>query len=373
MSADPNTPHPNDKNSRFLACTSNAILELVAETVENGSPKLHEVQTSPSEIRLSAIAASPDGTRVYATGRGEPDAEGNTGRLLAWERATPGASLKLMGSPVSTRGVTPCYVSLHPTLPLLAVTNFRSPGDRNESPGSVTLFRLDDNGQPLPSVDQVGFPGSGPNLPRQAASHPHSAVFTTSPSVLRVADLGTDSIWSVPMSPDAEKIFGEPARYVAPPGSGPRHMAVVENGHALMYVDEMANHLTWLQPTGALELESVLRTWMMPGPGARGAAADIQVSWDSRFVYATIRGMDEIVGYALDLTAQTMTESVRYSSVGSGPRSLALSPNGHWAALANTSGKQPTLDFLKRDPETGDVERCDLRVTGARLVTALIA
>lgn len=357
--------------SRFLACKRDTVLELAVSTDDKSAPKLVEEQVNPAGMRLSAITLSEDGSRVYGTGRGEADAEGNTGVLMSWKRSGPEEKLEPLGPALSTRGVTPCYIEKHPSLPLLAVANFRSPGDRNSSPGNVSVFRLDDTGKVLDEPSTVSFPGSGPNLPRQAASHPHCVGFTTSPDILRVADLGTDSFWSVPLNPQAENLLGTPSRFACDPGSGPRHFAVVENGHAILLVDEMANQLTWLKPTRALELEKILSLSMLPGPGARAAAADIQVSWDSRFVYTSLRGADEVVGYALDLTDLRLTEAVRHSSVGVGPRFLALNPEGHLIAVANTSGTAPRLDFLTRDPETGLLDRCDLKIPGVHLVAGV--
>jgi 6-phosphogluconolactonase len=374
--------------SRFLIATPTS-LEEVAVDASGGRVELR--RSTPVGCRLTALAVSPDGRRVYGAAEGAADAAGHTGRLFAWSRAQvggdagaeagagprgdAGATIEPLGAAegLPTGGVTPCFVALHPREHLLAVTNFRGPGDRDRSPGGVTLFDLGADGAPGAARARVAFEGSGPNLPRQSASHPHCAVFTTSPDVLRVADLGADAVWSVPLDDARPELCGAPQRLALAPGSGPRHLAVVQSGHALLLVCEMANTLVWLAPLDALELQQVTEASLLPHFSASGAAADVLATWEGDGVYASLRGLDEVVGFGVDLQAQKLGPATRVSAGGVGPRALALSSDGMVLAVANTGGPAPMLDLFRRDPATGELTRLDARVPGARLVAALPA
>jgi 6-phosphogluconolactonase len=360
----------------FLIATSNSLEEFAVDA-STGRAELR--RSTPVGGRLSALMVSPDGRRIYGAAEGPADASGNTGRLFAWSRdgaATDTvAPLVPLGEAegLSTGGVTPCFLASHPRQHLLAVTNFRGPGDRDRSPGGVTLFDLGADGAPGAVRARLAFEGSGPKLPRQAASHPHCAVFTTSPDVLRVADLGADAVWSVPVDDALPGLCGRPERLALAPGCGPRHLAVVQSGHALLLVCEMANTLVWLEPTAALELRRVTEASLLPHYSASGAAADVQATWEGDGVYATLRGLDEVVGFGVDLQAQKLEPATRVSAGGVGPRSLALSPDGAVLAVANTGGPAPMLDLFRRDAASGELSRLDVRLPGALLVAALPA
>jgi 6-phosphogluconolactonase len=362
---------PSSTPQHFLLATPSALLEL---TIDPVTSTVLSRQSTPLAHRLGALCASPDGRHVYATLELAPDTAGNTAHVLGWSRPSPGAPLQpLSSAPVPTQGVTPCFIARHPRLPLLAVTHFRGPGDRDASAGSVSLFDLDATGAVTSLRARLQFPGSGPRLPRQAASHPHCAVFTTSPDVLRVADLGTDSVWSIPLDNDTPELCGAPVRYPAEPGSGPRHIAIVQNGHALLVVTEMDNSLLWLEPADATTLSAVTSLSLLPAPSARAAAADIQISPDSRFAYASLRQLDDLAAFSVDLSAQTLTALPRTSAIGVGPRWLAMSTDGSLLAAANTGGPDPSVDFLRRDSATGQLEPTPLRFTGAYLTAAVTA
>lgn len=350
---------------RFLASTAEGVLDL---TVDVEQARLIESRLTRVEAAPGTLAVSEDGRVVYGLREAAPDAKGNTGRLMAWRFEDRGAPLNFLGE-WSTQGVTACYAAASPEGEHLAVANFRGPGGR-DSAGSVTVFALDGGGVPTGLTERVSFPGAGPKLPRQAATHPHCAVFTTSPDVLRVADLGTDSVWSLPLRRGGG--LAEPVRFAAPPGSGPRHLAVVQNGHALFLVDEMANALTWLKPgDDGVELEEVARAMLLPPESGSAAAADVHASPDARFVYASLRGRDELVSFAVDFDAQTLEPVERVKSGGVGPRAFAISADGSALAVMHTEGN--ALGFFKRDNDSGLLAPTDLRVAGVRHVVALYA
>jgi 6-phosphogluconolactonase len=88
----------------------------------------------------------------------------------------------------------------------------------------------------------------------------------------------------------------------------------------------------------------------VPEGWTTGSCADLHVSADSRFLYASNRGHDSLAVFAIDpdtgrLTSrgQTPTEKT--------PRSFCLTPGDAWVVAAGESSHH--LIVYRRDPQSG--------------------
>jgi len=312
--------------------------------------------------KFNALAMNAQGTRLYAV-RDEPADDDNTGTLYTFERPEPGAPMTQIDR-TRTFGKSPCEIAVSLYESRLAVSNFRGNTGRN-SQGSVAVYKVGDDGKPH-SGAAVRFPGSGPRLPRQEASHPHSSVFTESPLQLRVADLGTDSIWTV----DPEKVLAgeitdnDLERFATEPGSGPRQIADMMNGHALFVTMEMSGSLLWLKPGLDMKLEAVKD---MPLHG--GAPADVKISPDYRNVYASVRSNSTLVGFQVETTDLLIREIGRYESGGNGPRWFAISGDGKLLAVSHTGSGNVAV--FHRDADTGELKPLDVDIPGGGPIAAI--
>jgi 6-phosphogluconolactonase len=92
-------------------------------------------------------------------------------------------------------------------------------------------------------------------------------------------------------------------------------------------------------------------TMVAPNFSGKVSAADIHVSPDGKFLYASNRGdANEIVIYAIDRNGK-LTFIGRQSVLGKIPRTFAIDPTGNFVLAAN----QDTNDIVifKRDGKTG--------------------
>ena len=180
-------------------------------------------------------------------------------------------------------GEAPCHLALSPDERCLAVANYAS--------GSVTLITLSDDGMPIEAMTWPGT-GSGPNTERQDGPHAHWVAFGAEDTLVRV-DLGADRI--VGGLGDAEWTL-----YAAPPGSGPRHLAIHPDRPLAYLVSELASTLTVLrtdtQPWTATTILSTLPNDAQADSLGGAIALDAAASR----LFVTNRGHDSIATYAIE-------------------------------------------------------------------------
>lgn len=139
---------------------------------------------------------------------------------------------------VGTGGAEPCHCALDETESFLAVANYGS--------GSLTVFALDPNGSPLADPWTYQASGSGPDRDRQEGPHAHWVGFTPDQRWLIQTDLGADEVRAFAFDP-VTGVTGAPAiAFSAPPGSGPRWMALGLTGERALLVSELDSSLSLL-------------------------------------------------------------------------------------------------------------------------------
>ncbi len=149
--------------------------------------------------------------------------------------------------------------------------------------------------------------------------------------------------------------LNDPPAMVAGEGHGPRHLQFHPNGKWVYLVNEQAKSVTLCDydaEKGTLSMRQTLSTHPADWDRAKGSCADIEISADGRFVYASNRGHDSIAAFAIDpesgeLTAlgQTPTEQT--------PRSFNLLPVEDQRFLVAAGQGSGKLVAYSRDPESG--------------------
>jgi len=154
----------------------------------------------------------------------------------------------------------------------------------------------------------------GPNRARQEAPHAHMAMPDATGRFVLVNDLSLDRTFVYRLDRAERQLYATSAPGVAQPGDGPRHMAFHPNGRFLYVINELSNTVaawTWDAETGAvqrIQTISTLPDWY------RGISttAQILVSADGRFVYASNRGHDSIAVFRCDAQTGRLTEVSRH-------------------------------------------------------------
>jgi 6-phosphogluconolactonase len=195
------------------------------------------------------ISAAPSGDSLYVSVRGGPEPEQHYVAHYAIDRkdgALTEASTQqtvLLGSP---------HCSVDPSGRMLVSSQMKG--------GGVTSFPLAADGalQPAATVLPLEGGGSGANPKRSTQHFCHSAQMAVGGSHVFVPDLGADKLWSFALHPESGTMSpATPAdHWVAPPGSGPRHLACHPNGEWVFLITEMGctiEPLLYSAATGSLE------------------------------------------------------------------------------------------------------------------------
>ncbi|MFJ1300847.1 lactonase family protein [Pseudomonadota bacterium AL_CKDN230030165-1A_HGKHYDSX7] len=280
----------------------------------------HALDHEASLANPSYLCANPAGTRLYAVSERALGAELGVYALDPDERA-PRLLRRL---PLA--GADPCHISLHAGARRLCVSHYGS--------GELLCLHVDDDGMPAGPVWQYQARGSGPDRSRQEAAHLHCAIPAGDGIV--ACDLGADRVTYHALDGD-----GAPRRaYAVTPGAGPRH--AVTSGARLYVINELDNTLAVhdLAATGAQALATVaaLRAHTAADTDAAHAArtplaAALRLHPNGRWLYASVRGADQIVLWQLD--ERGLPGAPRsYAAGGRTPRDIALTPDGRFLLAA---------------------------------------
>ncbi|MNJ58824.1 6-phosphogluconolactonase [compost metagenome] len=138
-----------------------------------------------------------------------------------------------------------------------------------------------------------------------------------------------------------------------PPGTGPRHFIIHPSDTIAYGINELNNTVTVYayHPThGILEILQHVST--LPKDFAEESyCADIHLSPDGKYLYASNRGHDSIVRFKLDISTGGLSEPEWTSVGGKWPRNFAVLDD--YVLVANQFSNNITL--LRRDSGTGSL------------------
>jgi 6-phosphogluconolactonase len=269
-------------------------------------------------------------------------------------------------SPAGGKGA--CHLAIDATGGTVAVANY---GD-----GTIATLRLDENGVPKEIVSVIANRGSGPNKSRQEGPHAHGVYFDRANQHLFVPDLGLDKVHVYPFDASTSKL-GEPLPPLeTAPGAGPRHMAFSPDGkHAYVLNELDCSILVASHEAG--RLKAIGAVPVLLDPPASSTAAEIEVSADGKFVYASIRARGDATSIILkDKDGRAMRRDVDAGERGNQihvfkrdatdgklgfvdsvfcggriPRHFAIAPGGKWLLCGHQDSN--TISLLPLDPVTG--------------------
>ena len=301
-----------------------ALAQFDAATGTLSAPRTVAPLSSPSWIVLA-----PGGRTLYAL------SEGKDGGVSAFGVESD-RNLRLLNSQPVGGGLT--HLSVDATGKWLAAAAYGA--------GQFALFPLENDGTIGAPAPAIQLEGSGPNAKRQSQAHAHQAVFSPDNTRLWVADLGSDRLWLYDFDAGTGALKPSYPAFVAPPpGSGPRHLAFKAKGGFAYVVSELGNTVSVFEfANGAPKLVQTISS-LPPNFVGQSTAAEIAVSGDGRFVYASNRGSGKV---ASDIAIFAVSREGRLSSAGhtetgSEPRHFALDPSGQWLLAANQRERAITV------------------------------
>lgn len=324
---------PKDGASRGIY-----TLTLDATTGALSTPRLAAETTNPT-----FLAWHPDGRTLYALGEGAGPDGRTTGGAIAYRLdAATGGLIRLNARGSDGGGTT--HLVADATGRMLVTVSYIG--------GQVASFPLATDGSIGPRASLLTTAGTlGPRTQRQDKPHPHNVTLSPDNRFAYVCDLGLDRIFRYRLDPAAGTLTpdGETA---AAPGAGPRHSKFSADGRFFYVLNELDGTVALyaVGPDGGLTARQVVST-LPAGFTGTNICAEIRISPDGRFVYASNRGHDSLAVFARDAAAGTLTPVEIVPSGGGHPRNFNLSPDGRWLLCANRDSDNVVV--FRVDPASG--------------------
>lgn len=309
--------------------------------------KLTEIQTLTDREHPTYLDIHPNGRFLYSGNRQGTSDQPDEGSVSAYSIDPKSGKLETLGT-VSSAGFSPAHISVDPQGKLLYVSHYAS--------SHMSVFTIEDDGKIGDLIHNHQYTGKGVNPERQKESHLHSIVPDPSGKYIYASDLGTDKIHPFEISEQNKKpVLISLEAVDAKPGSGPRHFIFHPNGNLAFSVEELSSTLTaYAYNSSDGKLTFIAREEMvLPSDNYAGnnTAADLQVSPDGKFIYASNRGLDNIVVFEIDQSTGKMKYAGSESSGGAHPRTFAMDQKGDYLFVTNMH--TDNLVLLRRDKITG--------------------
>jgi len=280
------------------------------------------------------LTTSKDGKKIYTAERNDTTAVVS---FRYWD--TQQNKFTLINKQ-NTLGVGPCHVALNGLETLITINNYNS--------GSMAVFRTKADGGIEGNPAFFQREGSSIVPERQDGPHAHFGSFNKSGDIVYSNDLGLDKVFGYRSG------NGRPVEFVAlelDPGDGPRHFDFHPTKPWVFIVNELSGTVTsaLIKADGTFETISKASTLPADWDGHK-QCADIHVSNDGRFVYASNRGHNTIGILSIDEDGKIKLINNQPTG-GDWPRNFAFSPDGNFLLAANRHPDNVVV--FKVDKETG--------------------
>ncbi len=304
------------------------IFDKNAGTLSN--PILLAEKHNPGFLHLSA-----DRNLVYSS---NADTEGS---ISVWQFNETRDKLSLI-SEASSKGDGACYVTTNDSETMVAAANYSS--------GSIVHYTLDAKGLITDDADFKQHTGDGPH-PNQNAAHAHCVKYSKDGKFLYAVDLGTDEVIAYVINDSGRLAEGNIAIKMEE-GDGPRHMIFHHNKAMVFVINELSSTVVSAEVdpiTG--KFTPIDKQSTIPSDFEDyNNCADIHLSNDGKYLYASNRGHNSIAVFSVDdkgklaLLANTSVE-------GDWPRNFTFSPDGEFMLVANK--KTNNITVFDVDKATG--------------------
>ena len=298
----------------------------------------------------SYLTISADGKYLYAVSEvGKYEGE-SSGAVAAFSLDTATGSMKLLNK-VATHAAGSCHLTLSHDGKTLIVANY--------SGGAASIFPVKEDGSLEEASQVLRYEGKGPYPGRQDRPHAHSAFLDPSGQFAYIQDLGTDKVMQYALTTGKLEPLATPSISMKP-GAGPRHLVFHPPLPMAYIINELDNTVTRTDldiTTGELTAAESYPT-LPEDFTAKSTTADIHITPDGKYLYASNRGHDSLAAYAIDSETGKLT-FIDYTPVGGKtPRSFAISPDGK--VIIVTLQDSSAVTTFAIDSATGKLKQLDL-------------
>lgn len=304
--------------------------------VDPETAALQRIQLLSGLENPSFLTLNARGDRLYAV-------HGDTTRVSAYAIDGDSGTLTALNTE-QTQGKNPVDLAVDPSGRFLIVCNHIG--------ASMAVLPIAEDGSLLPLVQLVPVVGvAGPHRIEQPHAKPHACPFSPDGRYVVVPDKGTDRVLSLRF--EEGRLSVPPVEAVAREASGPRHIAFHPSALYAYCVNELDSTVTAYRydaHTGSLNPLQIMSTLPSMFTG-NSRAAEIMVSDDGRYVYASNRGHDSIAVFRVDAVTGMLTWMDAYESGGRTPRYMTFLPGGRFLYVLNEDSD--SIVTMRVDAATG--------------------
>jgi len=308
----------------YVSCAKSREIDVFSLDTESGEIRLRQrLQTSGASqpLRLSANRRV-----LYAGAKAE-------NCLMAYAIDPNSGELTVLGG-VPTSG-EPTYVSSDHAGRVAFCASYAG--------NSLSVFPLDANGLPRPAC-QIESP----------LIRAHSCLMDASNQWLLVPLLGEDAIRIYGLSIDGHLSPNDSPMVKVHPGSGPRHLVFSPNNRWVYCLNELSctiDTFAFSADSGRLSLQRS-QDALPPGFTGKPWAAELRITPNGRFLYASERTASVIAAFAIEQDSGCLHVVGHYPTEKQ-PRGMDIDPSGHWLVAVGQLSGSLTVHALNQ--QTGDL------------------
>lgn len=255
----------------------------------------------------------------------------------------------------SSMGSRPAHIALDQTGRNLLVANYNN--------GTVAVLPVAKDGRLGEATCVVQDTGISINPARQAGPHAHCVTLSPDNRFAFVSDLGIDKVMIFKFDSEHGKLIpNDPAFAEIKGGSGPRHLVFRSDGKFAYLISEMASTVTAFAYDAKSGTLKELQTLSCLPSSFKGAntAGEIGIVPSGQFLFASNRGDDSVVEFAIDSKKGTLTWMAEQSTKGKTPRYFGIAPSGNQLLVCNQDSDSMLMYGV--DAGTGNVTPSDVTI-----------
>ena len=295
---------------------------------KNKSSKI--LQTVHDKQNPTFLAVHPNQEFLYVAYREGADSTDKNGTIIAYKINQTTGKLSAINS-YSSIGEGPCHVSVDPTGRMLFVSNYRG--------GNLAAFKINPDGSLAANPHFIQHEGSSVHAQRQDAPYMHSMIPSADGKYVYASDLGMDKIMIYKVDAENGTLIPAETPFVnSEAGAGPRHFVIHPTIPYAYSVEELSNTVAVYEVdkvSGSLTAKDRVPMLSDEIESEQNTAADIHISKDGKFLYASNRGQDNLVIYRINLQDGRLSLVGHQPTGGKHPRNFKIDSQGEWVFVAN--------------------------------------
>lgn len=293
-------------------------------------------QASENITNPSYLTVSSDNKFVYSVSE-----NGKQSTICSFKYDSKSGKLNLINSEDS-KGADPCYIINDDINVIVA----------NYSGGNISVFGKNQDGSIAPAKQVIQHFGKGINVKRQESPHVHMVYFSPDKKYVLANDLGNDKVYSYSYNPNSVNAPLKIKDSVAvKSGSGPRHLTFSKDGKFVYLLQELDGSLTVFSYSNGIIKKIDETTILAKDFKGSFSSADIHISPDGKFLYASNRGEANNITIFKVLKNGKLQLAGQTSTLGKGPRNFAIDPSGNFLLIAHQYSNEVVV--FKRNKATG--------------------